>query len=234
MRVRMTVVLGSLALVFGAQAALACSEETELKMFDALQVAKIKPGVGKTHFYTPACDAGAKGLEACRRAAYVMPGDPVLIGDVYDTTACATFVDAKGRATSGVIKGDRVAPISGSDKAAATQFVGTWIRDEAKITVTARGQVLSFNGDATYGAKDPNRVKRGAVNLGNILFSARTATNRISVGLTGKGELAEDKAKAAATDCQLDMIALGPYLVVRDNMMCGGMNVSFTGIYRKQ
>lgn len=226
-------VAGVLFAALTSAGAVACTEETDPQMFDALQIAKIKKSAGKTHFYEAQCDAGAKGLEACRRKAFVMPGDVLLIGDIYDTTACATFVDAKGRATSGIIKGDRVEHDARGESKAATALVGRWVREEAEITVTRKGEDLVFSGEATYGGKDPRRVAMGAVNSGVFDFVTRPAANRISVGLKD-GDKAVGKAQADASDCQLDMIALGPYLVVRDNQQCGGMNVSFTGIYRKR
>ncbi len=227
--------LGAVGALLMSGAALACSDETDPQMFGALQIAEIKRSAGRTHFYDANCDAGAKGLEACRRKAFVQPGDVVLLGDVYDTTACATFVNKTGRGTSGIIKGNTVQPVRSADQSTKRAFVGRWVREEAEISVTPKGAALAFKGEATYGGKDPQRVARGAVNSGNIDFTADPASNRLSVGLSGTdGATAIPKDKAAATDCQLDMIALGPYLVVRDNMQCGGMNVSFTGIYRKK
>lgn len=222
----------ALALALLSPAAHACSDETDPANFGALQVAQIKRSAGRVHFYDAACDAGTKGLEACRRKAYVQPGDAVLIGDVHDTTACATFVDTKGRATSGIIKGDTVEPVRGADQATSRAFIGTWVREEAEIKVTRNGAALAFDGSATYGAKDPNRVARGAVNSGALDVTTDPKGNRLSAGIGGG--LAVPKDKAAVTDCQVDMIALGPYLVVKDNMQCGGMNVSFTGVYRKR
>lgn len=223
----------ALTLSLMTPAARACNDETDPAMFEALQVAAIKRSAGRVYFHEPTCDAGAKGLEACRRKAYVMPGDVVLIGGVYDTTACATFVDKEGRATSGIIKGDAVEHVASSDDKRAASLVGHWVREEAEIEIASRGQEYSVLGEATYGARDPNRVARGAVNLGRIDFRARPTTSRISAGLKD-GKVAVPKAEAQSSDCQLDMIALGPYLVVKDNMQCGGMNVSFTGVYRRK
>lgn len=37
-----------------------------------------------------------------------------------------------------------------------------------------------------------------------------------------------------ATDCKVWLRRLGPWLVVDDNLACGGMNVTFRGVYRRQ
>ena len=34
-------------------------------------------------------------------------------------------------------------------------------------------------------------------------------------------------------ECKVWMRRLGPYLVASDNLSCGGMNISFTGVYTK-
>lgn len=235
MGVFVTAAVGAIALALSSCAAVACSDESAPANFDALQIAQIKPGVGRVYFHEAACDAGAKGLNACRRKAYVQPGDIVLLGDVYDATACATFVDKKGRATSGIIKGNAVQPVPGAEQASKSAFGGWWVREEADIRIDETSDGFAFDGNATYGAKDPGRVARGAVNSGNFSFVFAPSGNRLSVGISGAdGAAAVAKAKADPLDCQLDMIALGPYLAVSDNRHCGGNNVSFTGIYRKK
>ncbi len=35
-------------------------------------------------------------------------------------------------------------------------------------------------------------------------------------------------------DCRVTLTLLPPFLLAGDNMNCGGMNVSFTGVYRKR
>jgi hypothetical protein len=47
---------------------------------------------------------------------------------------------------------------------------GSWSRIEADITVKAgKAGVLRIEGDATFGAKDPGRVRRRAVKLPDCL-----------------------------------------------------------------
>jgi hypothetical protein len=35
-------------------------------------------------------------------------------------------------------------------------------------------------------------------------------------------------------ECKVSIRKVGKYLVVADNMQCGGANVSFSGVYQKQ
>jgi hypothetical protein len=110
-------------------------------------------------------------------------------------------------------------------------WTGTWLREEATITVTAatRAGALSIHGDATYGAEDPERVKRGAVNVGAIEATMAPTGANLSFAMGDTATLPVDKG--ADTDCKVWMRRLGPYLLVDDNNQCGGMNVSFRGAY---
>jgi xylose isomerase len=69
---------------------------------------------------------------------------------------------------------------------------------------------------------DPDRVKRGAVHVGAL------GTQGVPKG---------DRLNVVDTDgypCRVRMRLLLPYLIVADNGACGGMNVSFSGVYRRQ
>jgi hypothetical protein len=94
---------------------------------------------------------------------------------------------------------------------------------ESDITIKpgAKPGTLSISGDATWGGFDPERVKKGAVHTGEIAGLASPS------GPT----LAFDDA--TDSDCKLWMHRLGPYLLVSDSYNCGGMNVTFWGVYTR-
>jgi hypothetical protein len=94
---------------------------------------------------------------------------------------------------------------------------------------------MVLDGDATFGADDPARVQRGAVNTGDFSAIVAPASGYLGFLIGDKGEalpfdaqLAKEKAM-----CGLRMWRTGPYLVVADNLQCGGNNVTFTGVYRR-
>ncbi|MGH6843688.1 MAG: hypothetical protein ACRECU_02990, partial [Methylocella sp.] len=84
----------------------------------------------------------------------------------------------------------------------------------------------------TYGSLDPDRVKRGAVNIG--IIEGMTSPKGAALSFTmGEGAtLPVDKGDEG--DCKVWMRRLGPYLLVNDNNNCGGMNVSFSGVYTRK
>jgi len=235
--VRLIVALAGI-LFLSPAAAQECPAFDDKGAFDSLSIAVVGKGQTRVHFERPEC-ANGKDAAECRSRPFVVPGDVVLTGETFGAKVCAAFVNAKGVATPGLLPGDRLQPPSSGPLTGARAFLGTWKREEAIITVKPEraSDKLSFVGEATYGMRDPGRVARGAVNLGDFDFSYRPEGNRLSVGLL-TGEPNEDhrvvlQVKAGKDDCLLDMLALGPYLIVADNLSCGGNNVTFTGLYRR-
>ena len=95
-------------------------------------------------------------------------------------------------------------------------------RVEADIAIEQGKDGLKASGEATFGSLDPERVKRGAVNLGS--FSGPLALK------DGQGRIVDDDF---VSGCNLKLARSGDFLFVRDNNVCGGMNVTFSGLYKK-
>jgi hypothetical protein len=169
---------------------------------------------------------------ACGERAYLVPGDRVIVSTRLDAFVCVTYINAKGSEWSGWLPADAVAydnerPIASAD------WLGRWSRDEADISVKAgKAGALLIKGDATYGARDPDRVKRGGVNTGTIEGEVTPARDSLSFAMGGDATLPVDKG--GEFDCQVWMRRLGPWLIVDDNTNCGGLNVTFRGVYRRK
>jgi hypothetical protein len=149
-----------------------------------------------------------------------------------DAFVCATYVNAKGIERSGWLPADAVA-YDNEKTIASADWLGRWIRDEADISVKAgKAGALLIKGDATYGAGDPDRVKRGAVNTGTIEGEVTPAGDSLSFAMSGDATLPVDKG--GEYDCQVWMRRFGSWLIVDDNSHCGGLNVTFSGVYRRK
>lgn len=238
LRARSPATAAALCLLTMQSAAAECPDAASRDAFGGLEVARVKAGVAKVNFRDDQCEEKKPG--GCTRKAFVVPGDDVLITSVLDASACAVYVDQKGRATAGLL------PLSALDrpkKQAATGrdvLVGKWRRVEAEVTVKReKDGSLGFEGYATYGGHDPKRVAIGAVNVGDFSFKATPATNSIDVVLvTGpdgdtQPVVVADASKIPDGECRVSMVALTTYLVVHDNGDCGGQNVTFSGVYRR-
>jgi hypothetical protein len=174
------------------------------------------------------------GAASCRDKAYLVPGDEVVIIGSGDPFVCASFVGPKGQGTEGFLPRAAIT-IAPSQPAAAESWIGRWRGSPEQEIVIGKGagqDRLKVKGDATYGALDPERVKRGAVNLGSLEGEAPVQGTTLSFAMGENGTLAFDKGDEY--ECKVRLRRLGPYLLVKDNTMCGGMNVTFTGIYRRR
>lgn len=173
--------------------------------------------------------------EACKRRGFLVPGDDVLVGEVRNGVACISYISpnakrVKGKfpETNGFFPAAALAPV-GPMAPVAADWIGTWTREsEAEIEITAgAGGKLRIKGEATFGALDPDRVKRGAINMGELDAEAMPRGNRLFFGEGYNGvKMPED-----AGECQARLHLYGRYLVVEDSGGCGGMNVRFTGFY---
>ncbi len=178
-------------------------------------------------------------LDSCQLKSFVVPGDVLLVGPAMEDFVCAHFIapnvrSVKGqfRETIGFVPLSELKEIRRSTTA-ATDWHGTWTRSteaEIKIGPDAGGK-LKILGSATYGALDPERARRGAVNVGELEGTfGPPRTNMIAVGEGWDGEtpLGDDRS-----ECRARLRLFAPYLVVEDNGGCGGNNVSFTGVYMR-
>ena len=188
---------------------------------DGLAIGRIKADAGSVHFRKNgdkknACPSAAP---ACQDKAYLVPGDLVALGAKKGEFVCVDYDIGKGD-RAGWLPSSAIepAPLAAEPK----QWLGAWKRIEADITIEEGKDGLKAQGDATFGALDPDRVKRGAVNLGNFAGP-----------LTLKDGQATVVDGDAVSGCNLRMARAGDFLFVRDNGNCGGFNVSFSGLYRR-
>lgn len=127
--------------------------------------------------------------------------------------------------------------IAAKDKAQddLAPWLGEWTASEEQfITIVETDTGLSFEGNATWGALHPERVERGGVNVGE--FSAEIPRDWIvadAMAFAVAGEGTVPASKADDYDCVIEARLVGDIMEVADNMMCGGMNVTFTGTYRR-
>ena len=177
--------------------------------------------------------------EACKRRGFLTPGDEVIAGPNHGGFTCVTYISpdakrVKGKfaETSGFIPTVdlwEVPPRAPTFQA----WQGKWNRtEEGEIEITGKlhGKLV-VAGEATFGGHDPDRVKRGAVNGGALEGEGTPRGNVLAIGEGYDGSKALKVDMGA--DCQARLRLFGRYLVVEDNLGCGGMNVSFIGVYVK-
>ncbi len=160
---------------------------------------------------------------ACTRHAFLLPGDAVL-GEAGTGAAgpygCIAYVSEKGIETDGWFPAANLKPL-----ASPTNWAGKWKRDtSAEIDIAVKGDTAHLTGNATANSGS-------AVNEGDLDGDIDARAPYASFAIAGDRQIAF--ARAGQDDCAVELRQLGPYLLVQDNNNCGGMGVSFSGLYRK-
>ena len=179
-------------------------------------------------------DGCPAATDACTEKAYLVPGDLVIVlgtqGD--DVEVIFTGGAPRFRSTRGWLPRSALAPVPA---AATPAWVGRWANGDDFIAITpAPGGSLAFVGSASWGGGDPARVANGGVNVG--AFDTTLAPRGASVTFSPSaddGKPATLDPKVDSDDCVLRLWLLDPYLVAADNGKCGGMNVTFSNVYRR-
>ncbi|WP_322051702.1 hypothetical protein [Paraburkholderia bannensis] len=182
-------------------------------------------GTGKLHFLDDLSGCPEKGGSACEQRAYVLPGDTLLVSKRRNGFRCA-FYPNKGGGSAGWVTDDRIEEIAVDQAPALRQWTGTWMDGDNKIVLGMRGKALHATGEAYWPSKQPSAHFPGGPNLGDLEAVATPAQNTVKF-VEGSGDSSSDVCRVSAS-------LVGAWLVVGDNQMCGGENVSFSGVYRRQ
>lgn len=151
----------------------------------------------------------------CRAKAYLIPGDEVVVAHGFGDWLCAWYQPAKGPETVGWLEASRLDITEDAGSPAPARFVGEWTYYENFIRLRAgRGPGrLGIEGQASW------QGLGGNVHIGELA-----------------GEVAPERGGFTYEDdaCRVAAQLVGDYLVVKDNLQCGGVNVSFSGVYRRR
>jgi hypothetical protein len=170
---------------------------------------------------------------ACRLRAYLAPGDEVLVDTAEAPYVCAFFKSQHGPETRAWLPRAAL-QIAPAEAAPARRWAGKWERDrEAQIIMKSDGDEVEVSGSALWGSYDPQRVRRGAVHEGSLEGKGRPRGQILAIGYDPDRSSFPPGKDEPADDCAAKLELYGRYLVVEDNRACGGLNVSFTGIYMR-
>lgn len=154
----------------------------------------------------------------CRLKSYVIPGNEVIVSRKFGNFACVWFQPNKGSETVGWIFLQNLE--SRKLLQSFDDINGTWnfYDNQIKIVKTAKPSVYKITGNATWKGLGDN------VHIGELDGDAKIAGNDLKYGAEETDEYA----------CKVTMRLVGKYLIVSDNLNCGGANVTFSGVYRRK
>jgi hypothetical protein len=191
-------------------------------------LAKVRPG-DRVYFYHTEQVEGCPALtDACRRKGYVLPGDLVLVSGTKGPLAYVDYVK-DGKWSAGWVKNTAlldvpIPPVSFSS------WLGTWSwntldQDSASLEIKRDRQAgfISVHGFAFWTGRVFGAGHQRALHDGELEDRGLPNGRHIVFGKDAKGY----------GDCRVDMELIGPYLVADDNNQCGGLNVTFSGVYSR-
>ena len=153
-----------------------------------------------------------------RQKAYLVGGDVVFAGPPNRGFRCVYYGSSNGKIVAGFIPAENLKAIAEENGMSIDFLIGTWKYESNSIEIkaSAAGKV-SGDGQAYYQTAE-------TVNEGSFSAQAPLAA--------GQKELVFKEGNDESS-CVVKLHRRGPYLVVSDNNNCGGLNVSFSGIYTK-
>jgi len=164
---------------------------------------------------------------ACRRAAYLMPGDLVLTGRTLGSYTCIAYQSPRDRKqvwTNGWVASAHLAPVPASRASRPADWAGTWSHAGGEITIRQGDKgTLTIEGIQAYPA---------AQNVHTGVIGAKATPADDILAFADDGTTPFDQAQEG--DCQVRMQRLEKLLVVEDNGACGGSMVTFTGFFQRK
>jgi hypothetical protein len=159
------------------------------------------------------------GGSNCRRKAFVVGGDAVLVNRTYEGYSCVWYAPDSGRPTIGWMKSSELALMPKLSDVTPKAWLGEWrfYDNSIEFTENKLPGYLNVTGNATWIGANNN------VHVGELGGRYKPQNGWIEYS-DGNDEF----------DCRVRMRLLGSYLIVADNLKCGGVNVTFSGIYRRK
>jgi hypothetical protein len=209
-----------LLLAFGTAAAQAQDNTTcRNGLFpDAPPFALARIGGTERAFFQDDMEGCPWGGADCRTRSYLVPGDVVIINRTYGGFVCAFYPSPSG-GTAGWIASRQVELLPNPTNPPLAQWQGDWSSDgNPEVTITRSNGTLRVTGTAFWPGPQPTE-QYPSIHIGEI-----------------DGTLAPAGQRAHYSDddmCEIDFTLLGDFLIAGDNHQCGGVNVSFSGVYRR-
>ena len=151
----------------------------------------------------------------CRGGGVAEPGQLLLLGRSRPGYVCV-FAAGRMPGNAGWLPLAQLAPRAQpvDPRPPLASWIGTWREGDNRIALTLNGDRISAEGEAYWPAK-----KIMPANEGSFAGTAAPSANRLRI--------VDDL-------CEVGMTLAGRFLVVTDNQMCGGHNVSFSGIFVRE
>lgn len=155
---------------------------------------------------------------AAVQGSYLIQGDQILQAQHIGRSVCVMYPSERGP-RMGWLPDATISSPAQPKQITADVLAGEWHGVGDKTFLISKNETkLQIDGKAYWPGKQP--VRR-TPNIGS--FSGE---------LTFVGNVAQFKPEAHG--CEVTIRYVSPYMLAKDNRMCGGKNVSFTDVYKKE
>ncbi|MCA1592306.1 MAG: hypothetical protein LC754_06580 [Acidobacteria bacterium] len=184
---------------------------------DAAEFRLAKVGGNRTariHFLND--DDGCPSPEVkCETKSYLITGDQVLVSRKYGSWVCAWYQPRKGSETVGWLPVESLIISRQAASPALEKWIGRWKYDDQTLNIRrdSKSGTLLVKGDAIWRGLGDN------VHVGSVEAGSSPQGNKLI--------LIEE-------ECRVTLKLVGDYIVASDNAECGGANVRFNGVYRRE
>jgi hypothetical protein len=151
----------------------------------------------------------------------LIPNDEIIVSRTFGRWACGWYQPKKGSETVGWIELKKIEFKETNQNPAPADWFGRWFYGTNRIEIgkSKTANLLKISGEAFWKGLGDN------IHTGNLDDeNAKPIGNELKIG---ENEEADYECKAA-------LRLLGRYLIVSDNLQCGGVNVTFSGVYLKK
>ena len=157
----------------------------------------------------------------CRLKSYVVPNDEVIVSRELGDFACVWFQPKNGSETVGWLHTEKLSYLPETKDLKINDWIGNWrfYDNSIDIVISKKRGFLGVSGNAVWKGLGDN------VHVGE--FNEEEVAPQGNVLKIGESETEE-------FDCQVTMRRVGRYLIVADNLNCGGANVTFSGVYQNK
>lgn len=184
------------------------------------KIAKIKGGkTEKIYFYEDIRD-DCPANKNCRSKSYLIPNDEIIVSKTYENFVCGWFQPRKGSETVGWIPSENVEYVAEKSNFAVGAWLGEWnyYDNSIEIAESKTADFFDVTGSALWKGLGDN------VHVGELEETVKPRADELKIGENAADEY----------DCKAAMRLIGRYLIVSDNLQCGGVNVTFSGVYQKK
>lgn len=196
-----------------------CREGLFTRETDDFGVGRVKKrSKGRAYFYDD-MSANCPESQSCRTNGYVVARDTVITNKKRGDFVCAWYSPKKGRPTIGWLRASGLDFTTSRVDVSDKTWTGEWRYAENSITITPNklAGFLNVSGSAIWKGLGDN------IHIGEL-----------EGAFPYKGGVLEYSDGDSQYDCRATLRLVDVFLVVNDNLNCGGANVTFSGIYRRR